>query len=268
MTQPEHTFPTWQHDVDWDEYVQTWIPLNRLFITQALQRLPVFTRPDPFIYYPGAGTAVELTHLHSLYPKAQFITSDISSDPIDAMRRNHDALKIIPRFFIENANQPAVNQVDMCVNIFMLHLVDDPFAATKAMWNCLRPGGWFVSLYFPPVPTGDGPLAGFFWAVTDILAGQVKPNWEQNTLPWLMEAAGRLTSSALYAQWAFESLDNFRGSLEILPHIRALQQKLGEERYEAVWERWREQPGLYADKSKGWHGAAAARFILAQKPVR
>jgi SAM-dependent methyltransferase len=268
MTQFEHPIPTWRHGVNWDAYAKTWVPLNRPFITQALQRLPVFTRPDPWIYLPGAGTAAELNLLHPMYPKARFITSDISSEMIPALRDNHTSLGATTRFHMEDAVHPAVDEVDMCVNSFMLHLVDNPTVSLKAMWKSLRPGGWFVSLYFPPVPKGDGPLAGLFWAVTDTLGGRIKPNWEEEALPWLMGKAARLTSAAVYAQWSFTSLDHFRGSMEILPQIRALKLKLGDDRYEQVWERWQEQPGLYPDQSDGWHGAAAARFILAQKPAK
>lgn len=257
--------PSWRENVDWDTYSAVWERLNHPFLSQALQRLPIFTRPDPFIHVPGAGPARELAQLCKLYPKARYITSDITTDVIPAVQASHSSLDVTPRFLVEDAEHPAVDEVDLCVNVFMLHLMDDPPATLEALWKTLRPGGWMASLYFPPVPTGDGPLAGFFWAVSDILAGKVKPNWEQVALPWLMGRASRLTSSAIYARWAFSSLDEFRDALELLPQIQALRGKLGEDRYETIWERWREQPGLYPDQSKGWHGDAAARFLLAQK---
>ena len=217
---------TWRENVDWDAYFNVWGRLNHSFLTQTLQRLPVFNRPDPVIHVPGIGPAKELSQLCVMYPNARYITSDITATAIENVLANHKSFDLIPRFLIEDAEHPAVEETDLCVNLFMLHLVKDPPATLEALWNTLRPGGWMVSLYFPPVPTGDGPLAGFFWAVSDILAGKVKPNWEQIALPWLMSRASRLTSSAIYSQWTFSSQDEFRDALELLPSIQNLRNTL------------------------------------------
>ncbi|MCB2213716.1 class I SAM-dependent methyltransferase [bacterium] len=260
--------PTWRSSVDWAAYDKAWAGLNRPFLTQALERMPLLARADIWLHIPGVGSGLELEDLRNHYPGSSFVTSDLTPTTSATI---HDILATLdqpPRFLLEDAQQPAVNNIDLSFNVFMLHLVDDPCATIQALWQTLTPGGWLACLYFPPVPTGQGPLASLFWAVSDVLAGRVKPNWEQDALPWLMGKASRLTSRLLYAKWSFSALQEFRAALEVLPHIQALRVKLGDARYEQVWSLWSETPGLFPDKSEGWHGTAAARFLLAQKPTK
>lgn len=244
-----------------DDYRNRWVELNKPFFDAALPLLPELPE-NARVHLPGVGPGTELPWLRKRFASAHFLGTDIAPKMVAKgaqiiKDKNVD-------WFAASADQIPFSTLDASFSFFMIHLIRRPLNSVQAQWSSLRSSGSFAALYFPPQPEGGGPLHALFDASHSMKPRAHNP-WEDDTISFLEAHSTTFTRHLLPATWSFASPDDFRKAMEVLPHIRGIRKRAGEEFYEELWRRTlSDHRCIQPDNSYG--GTVNAALLIAEKP--
>ncbi|MBD3166136.1 methyltransferase domain-containing protein [bacterium] len=251
--------------LDWsnvvEAYIDRWIPCNRGFFEAVVLALPDMPDYGPLLV-PGAGPGCELPLLLERFPGRRIVASDPSAEMVQAINRQVETsgtAEIVTEVKPLEELEPSFGAA--AVSFFTVHTLRNPVEAILSQARAVRHGGWSAVVYFPPIPEPGGPLDALYRAAR-VVRPKDPPDWELRLCDAVREAGMvPLTMETLRQTWRFDTPDDFRELMELLPHIRKIREKVGEESYEAMWKAWSNEPGLVEDEDD-WVGEAAARFVL------
>jgi|GEM_PF-3435899 len=243
-----------------NEYFAKWIGLNRPFFDLSKEFLPLNPKNE-CIHVPGVGPGFELKFLHDVYPNSPILASDISPEMVKNAKTRYNA----PFYFLGDISAIPVQSVFASVSYFTVHLVRYSFEAIKSQYDSLVPGGKIFAVYFPPTPIGkEGPLVSLHRA-SHTLSPRPDSDWEAQSLSFLRETgASDVELTHLNAHWEFDSVQDLRETMEVLPHIRGIRKRAGEEFYNKLWSLCLDDPGLSFDGTR-WKGPVGATILTATK---